>query len=69
VRRKVVKHVFALKPDAVDSPQIEHPLIGQVLKVGGSSGDGRAVIQPNSYPDTEQIFKAMGLSGPEGSPI
>jgi hypothetical protein len=37
--------------------------------VTGSYGDGRAVIQLNSFPDTAQVFKAVGLSGSEGCPI
>jgi hypothetical protein len=52
-----------------DSSQIGHPYIGQALKVRGYCGDGRAVIQPNFFPDTEQVLKAAGLSGSGECPI
>jgi hypothetical protein len=38
-------------------------------KARGHCGDGRAVIQPNSFPDTEQVLKARKLSGSERCPI
>jgi hypothetical protein len=41
----------------VDSPQIGHPQIGQVFIVRRYCGDARAVIQPNSCPDTDEVFK------------
>jgi hypothetical protein len=55
----------------VDSPQIGHPEIGQVLKMRVIAATDAlcAVIQPNSFPDNAQILKARGLSGSGGYPI
>jgi hypothetical protein len=44
----------------VDSPQLSHPQIKQVLKVTGFCGDG---------PDIGQALKATGLPGSGGCPV
>jgi hypothetical protein len=48
---------------------VDGPQIGQFLKVEGSCGDVRAVIQSNSFPDIGQVLKARGLSGFEECPF
>jgi hypothetical protein len=48
---------------------VDNLQIGQVFEVRGYCGDGRAVIQPNSFDDTEQLINTGGLSGPGGCPI
>jgi hypothetical protein len=47
----------------VDIPHIGHPQIGQVLKVTGSYGDGRAAT---CGPDIGQVLEATGLPGSGG---
>jgi hypothetical protein len=53
----------------VDSPQFGEASIGQVLKVRGFCGDGRAVIQPNSLSEAEQFLKVTDLAGNGGCPM
>jgi hypothetical protein len=40
--------------------------IEQILKVAAFCGEGRAVIQPNSFHDTEQVLIVTGFPGSEG---
>jgi hypothetical protein len=52
----------------LDSPRIGHPYHRTSPQSDGfcKRGDGRAFMQPNSFPDTEQVLKAPGLSGSGG---
>jgi hypothetical protein len=43
-------------PGLFERGTADNPQIGQVLKVTDICGDGCAVIQPNSFPDTEQVL-------------
>jgi hypothetical protein len=54
----------------VDSLRIGHHQIGQVLKVTGFCGDGRAVTPKpiTCGPDLGQVLKPTGLPGYGGCP-
>jgi hypothetical protein len=50
-----------IKSSTVDNPESGFPLTEQFLKVTGNCGDGSAVMQPNSCPDTKQVLKVTVL--------
>jgi hypothetical protein len=43
-----------------------YPQIERFFKVTDYCGDRRAVIQSNSFPDTEEVFKVSGFPGDGG---
>jgi hypothetical protein len=45
--------LHALDTAKVDSRRSRFPQMEHLLKVTVSCGDGRAIIQPNSFPDTD----------------